>query len=45
MANIDRFLQRNKDFAATGAHEGELKQLDALDRTGGTGSALENKWW
>ena len=22
MANIDRFLQRNKDFAATGAHEG-----------------------
>ena len=22
MASIDRFLQRNKDFAATGAHEG-----------------------
>ena len=22
MANIDRFLQRNKDFAATGADEG-----------------------
>jgi carbonic anhydrase len=22
MVNIDRFLQRNKDFAATGAHEG-----------------------
>jgi diketogulonate reductase-like aldo/keto reductase len=23
----------------------ELAQLDALDRTGGTGNALESKWW
>ena len=74
MANIDQLLQRNKDFAATCAHQEasvpvlsksthrdriaengrifdfeltseELKQLDALDRTGGAGNALENKWW
>jgi len=30
------------DFELTGE---ELSQLDALDRTGGTGNALENRWW
>ena len=30
------------DFELTGE---ERAQLDALDRTGGTGNALESKWW
>ena len=30
------------DFELTGE---ELAQLDALDRTGGTGNALESRWW
>jgi len=30
------------DFELTGE---ELSRLDALDRTGGTGNALEHKWW
>jgi diketogulonate reductase-like aldo/keto reductase len=30
------------DFALT---SGDLAELDALDRTGGTGRALEGKWW
>lgn len=30
------------DFELAGQ---ELRQLDALDRTDGTGNALENKWW
>jgi hypothetical protein len=25
--------------------DGAMRQLDALDQTGGTGSALERKWW
>jgi hypothetical protein len=40
----DRIAENGRifDFELTGE---ELKQLNALDRTGGTGSALENKWW
>jgi diketogulonate reductase-like aldo/keto reductase len=40
----DRIAENSRifDFELTGE---ELKQLDALDRTGGTGNALENKWW
>jgi methylglyoxal/glyoxal reductase len=40
----DRIAENGRifDFELTGE---EVKQLDALDRTGGTGSALENKWW
>ena len=40
----DRIAENGRifDFELTGE---ELKRLDALDRTGGTGSALENKWW
>lgn len=30
------------DFELTGE---ELSQLDALDRTGGTGNGLASKWW
>jgi methylglyoxal/glyoxal reductase len=30
------------DFELTGE---DLSQLDALDRTGGTGNALERSWW
>jgi methylglyoxal/glyoxal reductase len=30
------------DFELTGE---DVSQLDALDRTGGTGNALENPWW
>jgi diketogulonate reductase-like aldo/keto reductase len=30
------------DFELTGE---ELSQLDALDRTGGTGNGLDSKWW
>jgi diketogulonate reductase-like aldo/keto reductase len=40
----DRIADNSRlfDFELTGE---ELSQLDALDRTGGTGNALENKWW
>jgi len=41
-SEADRNDGRIFDFELTGE---EVKQLDALDRTGGTGSALENKWW
>jgi 2,5-diketo-D-gluconate reductase A len=39
----DRIAENGRifDFELTG---GELSQLDALDRTGGTGNALERKW-
>jgi len=30
------------DFTLT---DGDMAELDALDRTGGTGAALERKWW
>jgi len=30
------------DFELTGE---ELAQLGAVDRTGGTGNALESRWW
>jgi diketogulonate reductase-like aldo/keto reductase len=40
----DRIAENRRifDFELTGE---ERAQLDALDRTGGTGNALENKWW
>jgi methylglyoxal/glyoxal reductase len=40
----DRIAENGRifDFELTGE---ELAQLDALDRTGGTGNALERKWW
>jgi len=40
----DRMAENGRifDFELTGE---ELSQLDALDRTGGTGNALESKWW
>ena len=40
----DRMAENGRifDFELTGE---ELSQLDALDRTGGTGNALEHKWW
>jgi diketogulonate reductase-like aldo/keto reductase len=40
----DRIAENGRifDFELTGE---ELSQLDALDRTGGTGNALESKWW
>jgi methylglyoxal/glyoxal reductase len=40
----DRIAQNGQifDFELTGE---ELLQLDALDRTGGTGKGLENPWW
>jgi 2,5-diketo-D-gluconate reductase A len=40
----DRIAENGRifDFELTGE---ELSQLDALDRTGGTGNALERKWW
>jgi diketogulonate reductase-like aldo/keto reductase len=43
-AHRDRIADngRSFDFELTG---GELSQLDALDRPGGTGNALESKWW
>jgi diketogulonate reductase-like aldo/keto reductase len=43
-AHRDRIADNGRifDFELTG---GELSQLDALDRPGGTGNALESKWW
>jgi methylglyoxal/glyoxal reductase len=43
-AHRDRIAENSQifDFELTGE---ELSQLDALDRTGGTGNALERKWW
>jgi methylglyoxal/glyoxal reductase len=40
----DRIAENGRifDFELTGE---ELSQLDALDRTGGTGNGLENPWW
>jgi diketogulonate reductase-like aldo/keto reductase len=40
----DRIAENGRifDFELTGE---ELSRLDALDRTGGTGNALEHKWW
>jgi len=40
----DRIAENGRifDFELTGE---ERVQLDALDRTGGTGNALERKWW
>jgi hypothetical protein len=38
MANIGQVLQRNKGVSRPPAP-------DALARAGGTGNALENKWW
>ena len=40
----DRIAENGRifDFELTGE---ERAQLDALDRTGGTGNALERKWW
>jgi len=40
----DRIAENGRifDFELTGE---ERAQLDALDRTGGTGNALESKWW
>lgn len=40
----DRIAENSQifDFELTGE---ELSQLDALDHTGGTGNALERKWW
>jgi 2,5-diketo-D-gluconate reductase A len=40
----DRIAENGRifDFELT---DEELSELDALDRTGGTGNALERKWW
>jgi 2,5-diketo-D-gluconate reductase A len=40
----DRIAENSRifDFELTGE---ELAQLDALDRTGGTGNGLEDPWW
>jgi methylglyoxal/glyoxal reductase len=40
----DRIAENGRIFDFELADE-ELAQLDALDRTGGTGNALERKWW
>ncbi|HEY6397951.1 MAG TPA: aldo/keto reductase [Solirubrobacteraceae bacterium] len=40
----DRIEQNAQIFDFTLSHE-EMSELDALDTTGGTGRALERKWW
>jgi diketogulonate reductase-like aldo/keto reductase len=40
----ERIVENSRIFDFS-LEEGEVAELDRLDRTGGTGEALENRWW